>query len=108
MMLMEKRKIKSSVWGVAVLILLISAGCSGVAERTSVFKHSYGPKPDVERWELFWASVDDSKSVRLTPPPLDGRSMTWSPNGEKLVFVSNRSGNDEIYTMNLDGSGTER
>jgi hypothetical protein len=32
----------------------------------------------------------------------------WSPKGEKLAFVSNRAGNDEIYVMNAKGSGVTR
>lgn len=29
---------------------------------------------------------------------------TWSPNGTKLAFVSNRSGSPEIWVVNVDGS----
>ena len=29
----------------------------------------------------------------------------WSPDGTKIVFVSNRSGKYDIYAMNPDGSG---
>ena len=32
----------------------------------------------------------------------------WSPTGDKIVFVSNRDGNSEIYTMNPDGSDVHR
>jgi Tol biopolymer transport system component len=30
---------------------------------------------------------------------------SWSPDGKKIAFVSNRSGNYEIYVMNANGSG---
>jgi Tol biopolymer transport system component len=30
---------------------------------------------------------------------------TWSPNGERIVFVSNRAGYSDIYIMNDDGTG---
>ena len=33
---------------------------------------------------------------------------TWSPDGTKLAFTSNRDGNPEIYVMNRDGSGLRR
>jgi Tol biopolymer transport system component len=29
----------------------------------------------------------------------------WSPKGSKIVFTSDRDGNNEIYVMNVDGSG---
>ncbi|MBV7327238.1 hypothetical protein KFU94_03080 [Chloroflexi bacterium TSY] len=38
----------------------------------------------------------DSRANDLLP--------AWSPDGEKIAFVSDRDGNSEIYTMNPDGS----
>ena len=32
------------------------------------------------------------------------RSPAWSPDGTKIVNVSTRDGNHELYTMNADGS----
>jgi TolB protein len=32
---------------------------------------------------------------------------SWSPDGRKLVFVSERDGNFEVYVMNADGSGQQ-
>jgi Tol biopolymer transport system component len=33
---------------------------------------------------------------------------SYSPDGKKIAFVSNRSGVYEIYSMNLDGSGVKQ
>lgn len=35
-------------------------------------------------------------------------SPSWSPNREKIIFVSDRDGNLEIYSMNADGSDQTR
>lgn len=35
----------------------------------------------------------------------EGRSPAWSPDGRTIAFVSARSGNDEVYVVNADGSG---
>ena len=37
-------------------------------------------------------------------PAFDGPGG-WSPDGQKILFTSNRDGNNEIYVMNADGSG---
>jgi Tol biopolymer transport system component len=29
----------------------------------------------------------------------------WSPDGQKIIFACERSGNSEIFVMNADGSG---
>jgi len=48
-------------------------------------------------------------SGNTTPFPHD-RNPSWSPDGAKLVFISNRSGSGktEIWTANADGSGLLR
>ena len=83
-------------------------GCGGaIPYKTSVFRHTVGPPEgsnNTGRWELFWTSVKEGKTYRLTAPPLEGRSMAWSPDGARLTFISDRDGNDEVYVMNADGS----
>ena len=37
----------------------------------------------------------------------DVQTPAWSPDGQKLAFVSRRDGNSEIYVMNADGSAQE-
>ena len=35
-------------------------------------------------------------------------SPAWSPNNDKIAFVSNRAGKYELYLMNIDGTGPQR
>ena len=45
-----------------------------------------------------------------TPAKGIGSNMlpSYSPDGTRIAFMSNRDGNNEIYTMNRDGSGLRR
>ena len=53
-------------------------------------------------------NADGSNPVNLTNNPADDRSPTWSPDGRRIAFVSDRDGNHEIYVMNADGTGQTR
>jgi len=49
-------------------------------------------------------NADGSNQTRLTDNPAADWGPSWSPDGSRIVFVSNRDENVEIYTMNADGS----
>jgi Tol biopolymer transport system component len=54
----------------------------------------------------FVMDADGSGLRRLTRiAQVNGSVPSWSPDGRKIVFVSDRDGNYEIYVMNADGSG---
>lgn len=58
---------------------------------------------------LYSASrCQDSQAKRLTDNIFTDDQAAWSPDSKQIVFQSNRDGNFEIYTMNLDGSGQIR
>jgi Tol biopolymer transport system component len=59
--------------------------------------------------EIYAINVDGSGETRLTDSPgLDG-FPAWSPDGERVAFVSDRDGGDwEIYVMDADGSKQTR
>jgi Tol biopolymer transport system component len=48
---------------------------------------------------------DGSDQTRLTNNTAKDFSPAFSPDGKKIVFASDRGGNEDIYTMNADGSG---
>jgi TolB protein len=55
------------------------------------------------------ANADGSSAKRLTDTRFGiNSSPSWSPDGKRLAFVSNRGGSPQVYVMNADGSGVRR
>ncbi|TJY37823.1 DUF5050 domain-containing protein [Pontimicrobium aquaticum] len=48
------------------------------------------------------------EEVNLSNNPAKDQFGSWSPDGEKVIFQSNRDGNFEIYVMNVDGTNIKR
>lgn len=57
---------------------------------------------------VYTVSPDGGDRQQLTSGQAHHLSPTWSPNGEKLLFYSDREGSFELYEMNADGSGIRR
>lgn len=56
-------------------------------------------------WDIFVMNVDGTQQVQLTDGSANELEPAWSPDGEKIVFISDRNGSDfDIYVMNIDGS----
>jgi TolB protein len=49
-------------------------------------------------------NADGSDQVRLTNSPSYDLDPVWSPDGEKIAFITNRLGFFDIFVMNADGS----
>jgi eukaryotic-like serine/threonine-protein kinase len=59
------------------------------------------------REDLFVARIDGSQYRRLTDDVFRDRGPTWSPDGKRIAFYSDRGGDYEIWTIHPDGSGLE-
>ena len=59
-----------------------------------------------DQWDI-WVmnAADGSNKQNLTDDSADAFRPEWSPDGNKIVFDSYRGGTQEIYVMNVDGSG---
>ena len=65
-----------------------------------------------DHWEIYTANMDGSNVTALTRPattlytPLPHNvAPVWSPDGQHIVFLSNRTGQWKFWVMNPDGSG---
>jgi Tol biopolymer transport system component len=55
-----------------------------------------------QSWRVYVMDADGSNVAVLSPDGLDDTAPTWSPDGKKIAFVSQRDGNREIYVMEAD------
>ena len=52
------------------------------------------------------ANFDGSGDRQLTNQAEDSKPL-WSPRGDRILFVSRRDGNSEVYVINEDGTGQQ-
>jgi Tol biopolymer transport system component len=72
-----------------------------------------GRSPPTTTAELYVMNSDGTGAVRLATDVVVNIALTgpntglpsFSPDGQKIAFVSNRDGNHEIYVVNIDGTG---
>jgi Tol biopolymer transport system component len=56
-------------------------------------------------WDIYVMNVDGTRQIQLTEDPANELEPSWSPDGAKIAFISDRNGrNSDIYVMNADGS----
>ncbi len=55
--------------------------------------------------DIYAIRADGSQLRRLTSDPSDDWSPDLSPDGQRVVFVSDRDGNRNLYMVNIDGTG---
>jgi len=60
--------------------------------------------PIYNTYELYTANADGSNLKRLTNNDYYDAEATVSPDGKKIVYTSNKSGDLELYVMNADGT----
>lgn len=74
--------------------------CPATPERTSG-KYVW---PIYDGYDIFVADHDGNIVDQLTTEEGYDAEATVSPNGDRIIFTSTRSGDLELYTMNLDGT----
>lgn len=55
--------------------------------------------------EIVVMDVETAALERLTRNDHADEEPEWSPDGERILFDSDRAGTNDLYIMNADGSG---
>lgn len=58
--------------------------------------------------DLFLADIDGTGARNLTNNPGIDTSPTWSPSGQQIAFISDRSGTPQLWMMGADGTNSRR
>jgi Tol biopolymer transport system component len=66
------------------------------------FTQSNGPNGQMD---IFTMNADGSNVVNVTNTLASEDKPSWSPNGARLAFMSDRNGVMQIFTANADGTG---
>jgi Big-like domain-containing protein/WD40 repeat protein len=55
--------------------------------------------------DVWIMNADGTQETRLTDHPATDRDPTWSPDGTRIAFSSFRDGLEDIFVINVDGTG---
>lgn len=58
--------------------------------------------------DLFVAQLDGSERRNITRHPGIDTSPSWSPTGQQIAFISDRSGSPQLWVIDADGSNLQR
>ena len=62
------------------------------------------PQPKAIESDIYVMNADGTGQTRLTFDQAVDGSPTWSPDGSRIAFQSDRDGNHEIYVVSVDGA----
>ncbi|HLP10526.1 MAG TPA: DPP IV N-terminal domain-containing protein [Flavobacteriales bacterium] len=60
------------------------------------------------KWQLFILDMASGKSTAVTNDTFNNNFPDWNTKNDLISFVSDRDGNEEIYTIKTDGTGLKR
>ncbi len=97
--------IKSITAKLSLLFLLIAITTCYYERDTDTLKVCF-----VKNYSIWTMNIDGSEQRQITFPPVStiDNIPSWSPDGRKILFHSDRDGNNEIYVINSDGSGLKQ
>ena len=107
----------SSGRGVTTCAFIAPDNRSIIYASTHLQQQQCPPKPDYSKgyvwplhagYDIFKAGPEGESPQRLTDSANYDAEAVYSPDGDRIVFTSLRSGDLELYLMNPDGSGVEQ
>jgi TolB protein len=88
----------------AFAVTLVLAACGGGGNRSALSGEIV-----FDNWNDVWAiRADGTGLTKLTHSPGHDFDPSWSPDGKRIAFRSERSGEPEIWVMHADGTGQRR
>jgi Tol biopolymer transport system component len=88
-----------------LLAIVFAAGAIALVPTADSASHSSSAVPQPQ---IFVIGSNGTGETNITRSASGNDSPSWSPDGSKIAFSTNRDGNWEIYVMNADGSGATR
>jgi eukaryotic-like serine/threonine-protein kinase len=61
--------------------------------------------PDLQNRDIWLIEIASGKTTRFTSDPAWEAFPTWSPDGSRIIFTSNRGGQFDLYQKALNGTG---
>ena len=93
--------LRAGLLALTVCLLLASASLAQTADTRIAFMSN---RHDERNWEIYLMNSDGKRVRRLTEHPQADGIPAWSPDGQKIAFVSFRNEPRDIYVMNPDGT----
>lgn len=56
--------------------------------------------------QIYWIYANGTGLTQVTFLGADDLGLDWSPDGTRIAFVDNRSGNNEVYSVNATNNGS--
>ena len=105
------------ILGLMLLMVFVDAQAriAFVSQRDGHFRDDIPGIPEIPAPEIYVMDADGSNQRRLTNNPARDYAPSWSPDGERIAFVSDRDGHvnirgwptSEIYVMDADGGNPQ-